>query len=403
MKKILLALLLVALITGNVALLIKMRGGSDMFGSSSEDTFSTEYNNVQSDSSADETTSADDDAASQSVSSDAQQDTAQDNLNTNSYDSDKLHTTLEFPDTFKDNSTAEIGKEIGNNSANAYNGGYVALYNKNVYYIDVHNSNYLYFARNNLTQYTKINQISSMYINVYADKIFYVNQADGTLWFRPVSGKNNEQVGKLRAVCPVAADGYIYYVALPDAASTCGEIHRMNVSDYSDEKISPDGYNCENIIPCGEFVLFVSVGKEDKSICALNCATSEVTPLYNGDVSDINFNDGALWFIRHLDSSDEVCKVVSGSDEVKVITSAEKIDNLIVANGYAFYIVSNSESYNKCARIAIDGNTPEIIYDNETEVISSFNVTDDFIYVEIANTKKLRRFTPGKKSITKMS
>lgn len=412
MKKFLLGLLLTSLIICNIVLLVNMRGGLNMPGavlsndtsSSGSDAVSS-HNEESSDSVADETSSAVSENAEIPVgSSEPHQDNAieQNRLETYSEYSDKLYTAFEFPENFTDYSSARIGKTIGNYAANAYNGGYAVLYGKNVYYVDMHNSNYLYFARNNLAQYSKMNKISSMYINVYANKIFYVNQSDGTLWARPVSRNNNKQVGEMRAVCPVAADGYIYYVSPQDEASTCGEIRRMNVNDYSDEKISPDGYVCENIIPCGEFVLFVSVGKEDRSICVLNTTTSEVTPLYNGDVSDINICDGALWFIRHLDSSDQICTVAAGSDEVKAVISAAQIDNLIVYNGYALYIESDSDTYNKCCRIAVDGETPEIIYDNQKEVISSFNVTNDFIYFEISDTKKIRRIVPGKTAVTKM-
>lgn len=412
MKKFLLGLLLTSLIICNMVLLVNMQGGLNMPGAfSSNDISSSEAdavsspNEESSNSVADETSSALSDNAETPVgSSEPQQDNAieQNRLETHSEYSDKLYTVFEFPENFIDYSSAKAGNKIGNYAANAYNGGYAVLYGKNVYYVDMHSSNYLYFARNNLAQYSKMNKISSMYINVYANKIFYVNQSDGTLWARPVSKNNNKQVGKMRTVCPVAADGYIYYVSPQDEASICGEIRRMNVNDYSDEKISPDGYVCENIIPCGEFVMFISVGKDDRSICVLNTTTSEVTPLYNGNVSDVNICGGTLWFIRHLDSSDEICTVAVGSDEVKAVTSAAQIDNLIVYNGYAYYIVSEPDAYNKCARIAVDGETPEIIYDNQKEVISSFNVTDDFIYFEISDTKKIRRFVPGKTAVTKM-
>ncbi|MDD6395245.1 MAG: DUF5050 domain-containing protein [Firmicutes bacterium] len=390
MKKFLLSLILIALIVCNIFLLVKIRDGSEIIGT------------VQSDDTSSSSAPSSVSSEASDISSESQQDTAevQSNSEVSSDYSEKLHMPLEFPEAFEDHSSAKIGDEIGNYAANAYNGGYAVLYDKKVYYIDMRSSNYLYFCRNNLSQYSYINKINSMYINVYQNNIFYVNQSDGTLWTRPVSKNSHKQIGQMRAVCPVAVNGYIYYVSPPDENSMCGDIRRLNISDYTDEKISPDGYVCENIIPCGEFILFVSVGKEDKSICVLNTATSEVTPLYNGDVSDINFSNGSLWFVRHLGSSDEICRVDAGSDEIKAVTAATKIDNLIVANGYAFYIVSDSDSAAKCVRIAVDGNTPEVIYKDKNKVISSFNIMGGFIYFEISDAKKIRRLVPGKTSVT---
>lgn len=395
MKKIFLSLILIALILCNLVLLVKIRDGFGITETvQSDDTSSSDFNSNSSSASSEASV----------ISSEPEQDTAAAQSKPEAYSSysNKLHTTLEFPEAFKDYSSAKIGTEIGNHAANAYNGGYAVLYDKKVYYIDMNSSNYLYFTHNNLSQYSKINKTRSMYINVYKNNIFYVNQSDGTLWARPVSNNSNKQIGQMRTVCPVAVNGYIYYVSPQDKNSMCGDIRRMNISDYTDEKISPDGYVCENIIPCGEFVLFVSVGKEDKSICVLNTATSEVTPLYNGDISDINLSNGALWFVRHLGSSDEICRVDAGSDKIKAVTAATKIDNLIVSGGYAFYLVSDTDSAAKCARIAVDGNTPEVIYNDQKNVISSFNVMGDFIYFEISDTKKLHRIVPGETAITKM-
>ncbi len=461
LKKILLAFFLIALIVCNVFLLIKMRGGVDTDElvytpdtttsddkknySSNEDNLVSNENIVTSQDVSSNSTSSDSSNPSSSLESDvssnvssdlssetpadvssnniqtsAQSETdntqanaqsdkdktqteSQNNIPNSFYDgsnSNKLEQSLEIGNTFKDYSSANVGEKIGNYAANAYNGGYAVKYLKNVYYIDINNSNYLYFARNNLDQYSKINKTSSWYINVCGNKIFYVNRADGKLWVR-VNG-NHKKISDSNVVCPVAVDGYIYYINPQEENSLCGEIRRMSVNDYTDEKISPDDYLCENIIPCGDIIFFVNCGKENKSINMLNINTSEVTTLYTGDISDINYHAGALWFIRHNIASDEICKVSVGSDEIKFVAGAEKIDNLIVVKGYAFYMVSSATSHNKCVRIPIDGDTPQTIYDNKKEEIASFNVMDDFIYFEVSGAKKVRRLIPGKSSITRM-
>lgn len=314
---------------------------------------------------------------------------------------DKLSVTLASVGELTDYSSYKIGDDIGNYAANIYNGGNIVKYNSKLYYTDIHNSNYLYFSRSDYSLYSKLNKVHSTCINVCNDRIYYIDNNDMTINSVNLSNENHKKLSDNPATCFIVAGDYLYYVLPKGENSQCGELHRMDKDGKNDVRLSSEGYICENIIPCGDYVLFVNVSDGGKSICVLDIPNAKVTELYSGDVSDINYCDSVLWFVRHSDESDEICKVDVDSDEIKVITQIEKIDNMIVSGEYVYYIAGR-DNESQCCRLSADGTKTEIIYDNEQAFIESFNVMDNCVYFSASGENKLHCLTPVDTAVTIM-
>ena len=407
MKKYFLAAIMVVLIAMEVLLLTLMSNGFDFktmtFAQSnvtSSDISPMSSQDVPSETISDESSEA---VSSEIVDNVSSQTTG----NPPTSDYDKLKVSLDSLGEMKDYTEMTVGKGIGNHPANIYNGGYIAKYNNAVYYVDVNISNYLYYSSNDLKKFTTRNSLSLQYINIINNTIYYVCSEDGCIYYVPLkhdSSKNLDQTNKKlssqRASGLIAAGDYLYYVLPDDSNSTCGELHRMDLNGKNDTKLSPDGYMCENIIPCGDFILFVCEQGGERKICALESETSRITEIYVGDVSDINYVDGKLWFIRHSSVSDEICCAASDSNKIESVCSVANIDNLIVENDSVYYMTRSE--YGKCFRMSVNGENTETVYDNKKAEMQFFNATEDYIYFGVESGKCMRRTAPNSDVVTIM-
>lgn len=405
MKKYLLTAVMVVLIALEVLLLTLMSNGFDfktMTFTQSDVTLSDVLPDKPSESVSGESSEVSSEAVSSEQSDDV---SSQTTGNSPALHYDKLNVSLDSLGELKDYTAMSVGEGIGNHPANIYNGGYVVKYENAVYYTDVNSSNYLYYSRNDLKKFTKRNKLNSRYINIINDTIYYVCRTDGCIYYVPLKhdsskklDETNKKLSDKRAVCLIAAGDYLYYISPADDNSICGELRRMDLKGKNDTKLSPDGYVCENIIPCGDFVLFVCEQGSERKICAFESATSKITELYVGNVSDINYFDGNLWFIRHSSVSDEICCVESGTDKIKSVFSSANIDNLIVDKENVYYMTRSG--YSKCFRMSTDGGESERVYDNTKAEMQFFNSTEDYIYFGVNGGKCMRRIAPDDDYVT---
>lgn len=394
MKKVFLAVILVVLIGCNIFVLTAMHDGYDF-----NDLFLFCRNKLLTDRSLTESgvSSAIPEPMSVSPSEQTDDISAESDIS-----ADKLSVTLNSVGKLTDYSLHKIGDDVGNYAANIYNGGNIVKYDRNLYYTDINNSNYLYFSRSNYSLYSKLNKVPSTCINLCNDKVYYIDNNDMTINLVNPSNNNQKKLSDNRASSLITAGDYLYYVLLKDENLQCGELHRMDNDGKNDVKLLSESYMCENIIPCGDYVLFVNVSSSgDNSICILDIANAEVTELYSGDVSDINYCDGALWFVRHSDKSDEICKVDGDSDEITVLAQAENVDNMIVSDEYVYYI-SGRNNESQCCRLSAVGMKPEIIYDNDENFIESFNVMDNCVYFSVSGENKMHCLSLGDASVKVM-
>ncbi|KMT21078.1 DUF5050 domain-containing protein [Clostridium cylindrosporum] len=243
---------------------------------------------------------------------------------------------------------------LGNTLSNICNNGLAAMYNEDIYFVNVYRGEDLYKV------------CGKMYSQITDDKVKYLNIINDT----------------------------IYYVTL------LGELKCVDVNGENVKKIL-DG-PVENIIVTDEYIFYINL-LDNYSIYRYDLRNSEIKKISSHICDKINLVDGYIYYIK---CSEDLDWYGSGS-MYRVDTSGENSEmlsdmltsNIIVDKNYVYF---TSDEYNyKLCRLNILNNKIEDVIELK---VGSFNILGDSIYyANISDEGKLYKKLVDSGDNTKIS
>lgn len=233
---------------------------------------------------------------------------------------------------------------LGNTLSNLCNNGLAAIYNKDIFFVNVYRGEDLYRVCGKM--YSQITDDKVKGLNIINDKIYYITLL-GELKVVDVNGEENRKLLEGPIESAYVSDEYIFYINVLDNYS----IYRYNLKNAEIKKI------CNNI--CDKLNV---VGE---------------------DIYYIKCSDDLDWY-----GTGSIHKIdIEGKDSGEILKVATS--NLIADNIYLYY--TSEEENHKLYRFNIKTKKIEQITDN---TVGSFSILDNEIYyANLSDEGKLYKVT----------
>lgn len=272
----------------------------------------------------------------------------------------------------------------GNTNGNLYNEGLFCQYGDEVYFSNPDDNGALYKMNVDGTEFEKLSDDSSSYINVCNDYVYYkkFNNQDNkdsllsrTLYgiVRLELGKNTTEVihnGKID--CMTLCGNYVYYRYYDD--ETLFSLRKVKIDGEEDDLINKEDY--APIAVYNKEIYFTNVS-DNHNIMALDTKNDKIRTVASGNFYMPDIYNGKLYFIDL--GNDRKLTVMDLSTKEKKILSEDKVINYNMSGEYGviYYQAENSTEDHKLCRINIDGTeAADVAKGNYCKI----NITEKYTY-----------------------
>ncbi len=222
----------------------------------------------------------------------------------------------------------------GNTTGNIANGGLVAYYQEVIYYSG--DSGHIYKSNLDGSKEIKLNDSSSMYINVLDDWIYYTNLDDGKRIYKmKTDGTDVIKLNDARSHSVCVKGGYIYYVQNEDpnelyseGHDLFGDIYRMRIDGSERIKLIADVYR--SLVMEGDMLYFCN----KNGIFKMDTDGKDLTSITDADAFQIVVRNDWVYFVTDIHGAGDYV----GGDTI----ARAKIDGSYVEELYSYKGASSS-------------------------------------------------------------
>ncbi len=281
--------------------------------------------------------------------------------------------------------------QTGNTGGNLNNGGYFCEFNNKVYFNNYLDNGSLYVMDSNQTNFKKIRNDVSSYINVLDNYIFYSRNNN------LVKGKKNTILrGEMNGIYRIDFNGknvfqlfnnpckvvnvtgnYVYYQHYTD--NTGVTFYKVKIDGKEETKISDLSIN-----PASSFngkIYYTGVDL-DHYIYSYNINTDSTEIIYKGNCFNSVLHNGYIYFIS-VEDNYNIARVDLNGENKEVLIN-EHCFTFNLNDDYLYYQVDDGNNSKICVS-NIDGTNQVKLMDGN---FNSINVTSTFVYFKELNSEQ---------------
>lgn len=295
----------------------------------------------------------------------------------------------------------------GNTTGNLYNGGLFCEYEGEVYFSNPNDKGSLYRMNMDGTEFEKLYDDTSSYINIYNDYIYYkkFNTGDNEdmLFSRTfygicrmgVNGSKSEVIHQGMIDSMVLLGNYIYYKYYDN--TDLYSLHKVKIDGEEDIKISDEDYAPMAI--SGQKIYFTNV-VDNHNLMMLNAQTDSISTVATGNYYLPDIYNGYLYYID-MGNGRKLSRMNMSDMSVEILSDDKVINyNLSGKYGVLYYQAENTVAEHLLCRIDPDGGNRLII---STGDFSNISITKKYTYFYMlsgSDKTLMRTVTTGDGNIT---
>jgi serine/threonine protein kinase len=214
----------------------------------------------------------------------------------------------------------EVSVPIRNILGNRTNGGLVTIYEDHIYFRG--DDGHLYRSEPDGSGLIKMNNTSSMYINVHDDWIYYTNQDDGSRIYKMrTDGSDVVKLNDDFSYSLHVTDEFIYYIQIPDREyNLYGNICRIR-KDGSECRELLDGEVATDLILSGDYLYYSS----KDGIYRMDTEGNNKSFLVDSKAFQIVISDDWLYFVTDIAGSD---MYMGGENLYRIKTDGNSLEKI---------------------------------------------------------------------------
>jgi|GEM_PF-3583679 Bacterial Ig-like domain (group 4). len=262
---------------------------------------------------------------------------------------------------------SEDGKEQGNSTGNIMNVGLVSQKGDWIYYCNHSFNGALYKIKNDGTQNTKLNNDTSIYINVYGEWVYYYNESDGGKLYRvKIDGTGRTKLNDDESHFLNIENGWIYY----SNKSNEDKLYKIRIDGTSKTLLSNDATVYLNVF--GDYIYYVNLS--DGKIYRIKTDGTEKQKVSDDTALYLNVSEGWIYYVNDYDNYIYKMKI-DGTDKTKIYNT--RAASINVQGDWIYY--TNLDYGNALHKLKTSGSTDLNLTTEESYVV---NVLDDYITYE---------------------
>ena len=284
------------------------------------------------------------------------------------------------------NSKMEYNDEFarGNTTGNLYNQGLFCEYDDEVYFSNPLDKNALYKMNMDGSEFEKLYDDSTSYINIYNDYIYYkkFNTAENEdiLFSRTfygigrigTNGGKSEIIHQGMIDSMALVGNYIYYRYYDN--KTLYSLYKVKIDGENDKKITDEDYLPLSI--SGTKIYFSNI-KNNHNLMELDTKNDKITTIATGNFYLPDVNNGYIYYID-MGNGRKLTRILMSTGKKEILSNDTVINyNLSGKYNVIYYQAENSTDEHMLLRIDQDGKNRIIIaYGDYTKI----NITKKYTY-----------------------
>lgn len=281
----------------------------------------------------------------------------------------------------------------GNTSGNLMNGGLFCEEDGHIYFSNEQDKGALYVMDSNLSNFKKLNNDKSAYINVAGKYIYYsrLNYEDSKKTINLLNfnsaglyriNKNGNKVIQLYSEPSGAANlygNYLYYQSLNNPPSL--PVNRVKIDKSEEKQITKDTVSPISI---DDNTLYYSDTEKNHYIYSMDLSTSRLTTILEDNTYHTVVNNGYLYYLS-LSNDYAIARVnLDGSNPTILVNERCSTFNISENGDYLYYQVDDTKN-NRICKLNIQTKESTTILSGDYKQI---HVTTDYVFFKTFDNKQ---------------